>query len=146
MKSLEDLDEDAVEPTVDPEESRDRINHIQCKDEDLSHKHPEEEAICKEKEGDWGTGPAPEEPKAVVGVRQGEEQVSNPTIVWGGGPIAPAREQRTKKDSERETKARASLGAPVRKEDPESQIPRSSAERTKGEEQTVRQEEQRDEA
>merc|ERR1712082_101438 len=51
-----DLDEDAVEPIVDPQESRARINHILCKDDLLNPKDLEEEAIYEEKDGDWGTG------------------------------------------------------------------------------------------
>ena len=48
----EDLDEDTVEPMVDPQESRDRINHILWKDDILSPEDLEEETIYEEKEGD----------------------------------------------------------------------------------------------
>ena len=41
-----------MEPTVDPEESRERINHILCKDDNFSPENLEEEAIYEEKEGD----------------------------------------------------------------------------------------------
>ena len=143
----DDLDEDAVEPMVDPEESRDRINHIQCKDEDLSHKHPEEEAICEEKEGDWGSGPVPisGEPKVVVGSHQGEELVSNPTSIWVGGPVAPVREEQARLDAEREIAVPKGAGNLADKEDQGSPIPRITAEEAEQVEQTIRRGEQKSE-
>ena len=47
----EDLDEEAMEPTVDPQESRERINHILWNDV-LSPKELQEEAIYEEKDRD----------------------------------------------------------------------------------------------
>ena len=47
-----DTDEDAIEPIVDPQESRARIDHILCKNNLLSPKDLEEEAIYEEREGD----------------------------------------------------------------------------------------------
>ena len=52
----EDPDKDAVEPTVDPHDSRARIEHILCKDDLLNPNNIEDEAIYEEREGDWGTG------------------------------------------------------------------------------------------
>ena len=50
----EDTDKDATEPTVDPRESRERIDYILCKDEVLRPEDLEDKAIYEEKEGDWG--------------------------------------------------------------------------------------------
>ena len=47
-----DTDEDTIEPIVDPQESRARIDHILCKDDILSPEDLEEEAIYEEKDGD----------------------------------------------------------------------------------------------
>ena len=44
-----DTDEDAIEPIVDPQESRARINHILCKSDILSPGDLEEEAIYEDK-------------------------------------------------------------------------------------------------
>ena len=52
LELKEDPDKDAVEPTVDPQESRARINHILCKDDILRPEDLQEEAIYEEKEGD----------------------------------------------------------------------------------------------
>ena len=46
------MDEEAVEPFVDPEDSRARINPIQCKDATLSPEDIEEAAIYEDKDGD----------------------------------------------------------------------------------------------
>ena len=81
----EDLDEDAVEPTVDPEESRERINHIQCKDDDFSPENLEEEAIYEEKEGDWGTGSVSGNCRPPIETNQVEDQTDAQAAVWGGG-------------------------------------------------------------
>ena len=51
-----DPDKDAIKPTVDPQESRARIDHILCKDDLINPDDLEEAAICKEKEGDCRTG------------------------------------------------------------------------------------------
>ena len=74
------MDEDATEPTVDPQESRERIDYILCKDEVLRPEDLEDEAIYKGKERDWGTG------RPLVGSRppiQDEEVAWAPTAIWG---------------------------------------------------------------
>ena len=78
-----DLDEDTVEPTVDPLESKGRINHIQCKDEDLGSGSTEEEAIYEEKEGDWGTGTVLGGPSQAPESLPQREQEANPAVEWG---------------------------------------------------------------
>ena len=45
----DDVDEEAVEPFMDPEDSRARINHIQCKDATLSPEDIEKAAKYKDR-------------------------------------------------------------------------------------------------
>ena len=73
----EDTDEEAVEPCVDPEDSRARINHIQCKSDVLSPEDIEETAIYEDKDGNWGIGMTPEDPPP------SQQKVS------GGGHLGP---------------------------------------------------------
>ena len=58
----EDMDEEAVEPCIDPEDSRARINHIQCKSDVLSPEDIEETAIYEDKDGYWRIGMTPVDP------------------------------------------------------------------------------------
>ena len=55
----EDTDKEAVQPFVDPKDSRARINHIQCKSDVLSPEDVKEVVIYKDKDGDWGIGMSP---------------------------------------------------------------------------------------
>ena len=52
----EDVDEKAVEPYVDPEDSRARLGYIQCMDTTPCPVDPGEVMIYDEKDGDWGGG------------------------------------------------------------------------------------------
>ena len=61
-----DTDEEAIEPVVDPQESRARIDHILCKSDILSPEDLEEDAIYEEKDGDWGTGMPPTNPRPLM--------------------------------------------------------------------------------
>ena len=88
-----DTDEDAIEPIVDPQKGRARINHILCKSDILSPEDLEEDAIYEEKDGDWGTGMPPADPRPPMQGEDAEEQTGPSTIAWGsGGPIAPREE------------------------------------------------------
>ena len=58
----DDLDEEAIEPFMDPEDSKARINHIQCKDAVPYSEDTEEAAVYEEKDGDWGGGIPPLDP------------------------------------------------------------------------------------
>ena len=87
------MDEVAIEPVVDPQESRARIDHILCKSDILSPEDLEEDAIYKEKDGDWGTGMPPANPRPLMQGEDEEGQTGPLTITWGsGGPIAPREE------------------------------------------------------
>ena len=88
-----DTDEDTIEPIVDPQESRARINQILCKSDILSPEDLEEDAIYKEKDGDWGTGIPPANPRILMQGEDNEGQTGPLTITWGsGGPTAPREE------------------------------------------------------
>ena len=68
--------EEAIEPFVDPEDSRARINHIQCKDATPCSEDIEEAAVYEEKDGDWGVGRPPPDPGAYEpdGSREGHSE------------------------------------------------------------------------
>ena len=59
----EDVDEEAVQPFMDPEDSKARISHIQCKEAALSPEDIEEAAIYEDKDGDWGVRMVPSSPR-----------------------------------------------------------------------------------
>ena len=50
----EDLDKEAVEPLVDPEDSQAQVKYIQCVEAVPCLAGSEEVAVHKEKDGDWG--------------------------------------------------------------------------------------------
>ena len=94
-----------MEPTVDPLESKGRINHIQCKDEDLGSGRTEEEAVYEEKEGDWGTGMALGGPSQAPESFPQREQEGNPTVEWGNRPLILGGGKRPKDDPRPKTEA-----------------------------------------
>ena len=51
----EDLDEEAVEPLVEPEDSQARVKYIQCVEVVPCSAGAEEVAVYKEKDSDWGS-------------------------------------------------------------------------------------------
>ena len=55
----EDLDEEAVEPRVDVEDSQARIKYIQCLEPIKHEDEAEAEAVCEDRDGDWGSGIQP---------------------------------------------------------------------------------------
>ena len=70
------MDKEAVKPFMDPEDSRARINHIQCKDATLSLEDKEEAAIYKDKDGDWGVGMVPPGPRPLHQEKVGEDTLN----------------------------------------------------------------------
>ena len=88
-----DPDEEAIEPVVDPQESRARIDHILCKSDILSPEDLEEDAIYEEKDGDWGTGMPPANPRPLMQGEDEEGQTGPSTITWGSGGLTAPREE-----------------------------------------------------
>ena len=82
-----------MEPTVDPQESRERINHILCKDDILSPKELQEEAIYEEKDGDWGTGISLGGTRPPIQDEVAEGQIETHTASWGGEGLTMHREK-----------------------------------------------------
>ena len=62
----EDLDEEAVKPLVEPEDSQARVKYIQCVEVVPCSVGLEEVAVHVEKNGDWGGGILP----PISGVRR----------------------------------------------------------------------------
>ena len=71
----EDMDEEAVKPYMDPEDSRARVNYIQCMDIIPCPAGTEEVTIYEEKDGDWGGG----DREAEIGTRN---TTTKPRGVW----------------------------------------------------------------
>ena len=93
LEPKEILEEDAIEPTIDPQQSRLRIDQILCKDDVLRPKDLEDKAIYEEKEGDWGTGMPLGDPRPPIQDEDVEGQAGAHTAIWGGaGPTMPGEE------------------------------------------------------
>ena len=86
------MDEEAVEPFVDLEDSRARINHIQCKGATLSPEDIEEAAIYEDKDGDWGVGMVLSDPGAHNQEGSGGGHSEPPVIAFEGGSSITPRE------------------------------------------------------
>ena len=91
-----------MEPTVDPEESRERIDHILCKDDNFSPENLEEEAIYEEKEGDWGIGTSSGNPRPPIREENAESRTTTHAAVWRSGIPMGLREE-SEKNPEAET-------------------------------------------
>ena len=120
-----------MEPTVDPEESRERIDHILCKDDNFSPENLEEEAIYEEKEGDWGTGMSSGNPWPPIREENAENRTTAHAAVWGSG-IPTGFKEESKKNPEAETPPclNAEGGSKVRhdsKRDVEAEEPMTGA-------------------
>ena len=88
----ENLDEEAVEPYMDPEDSRARLGYIQCMDVALCPADLGEVTIHKEKDGDWG-GKLPTPNPGMDRPTISEEGHSNtPPAPFNSGSTASARE------------------------------------------------------
>ena len=81
----EDTDQEAVKPFMDPKDSRARINHIQCKSNVVSLEDIEEAVIYEDKDGDWGIGMLPADPRPHQQNDVGGGYLGPPTIVLGCG-------------------------------------------------------------
>ena len=91
-----DLDEipedDLDEPFMDPEDSKARINHIQCKDTTPCSEDTEEAAVYEEKDDDWGGGIPLPDPGVYGPGTSGEGHPGPPTVESGRGSTPTTRE------------------------------------------------------
>ena len=88
----DDVEEEAVEPFVDPEDSRARINHIQCKGAALSQEDIEEATIYEDKDSNWGVGMTPSDPGTHNQEGSGGGHSEPPGIAFEGGSSITPRE------------------------------------------------------
>ena len=77
----EDLDEEAVEPLVEPVDSQARIKYIQCLEIILCSAQTEEVTVHEEKDGDWGGGILPPAPGLQGHTVREERSQETPTTV-----------------------------------------------------------------
>ena len=88
----DDLDEEAIEPFMDLEDSKARINHIQCKDTTPCSEDTKEAAVYEEKDGDWGGGMPLPDPGAYRPNISGEGHSGPSAITFEGKGTLTTRE------------------------------------------------------